>query len=79
MADFFESYLSFEPHVLVRFGRWREATEMPLPEDQALYATLPAHVHYARAVGHAALGEVDEALREAIVERLEGWLERHRG
>ncbi|MEM8581327.1 MAG: hypothetical protein AAGF50_09045, partial [Pseudomonadota bacterium] len=23
MADFFESYLSFEPHIWVRFGRWR--------------------------------------------------------
>ncbi len=64
MADFFEAYLSFEPHVLVRFGRWREATELALPKDQTLYATLTANVHYARAVGHAALGEVDEALRE---------------
>ncbi len=64
MADFFESYLSFEPHILVRFGRWREATELALPEDQTLYATLTANVHYARGVGHAALGEVEEALRE---------------
>ncbi|MEM7598812.1 MAG: hypothetical protein AAF382_14045 [Pseudomonadota bacterium] len=64
MADYYESYLSFEPHVLVRFGKWREATEFPLPDDQELYATLTAHVHYARAMGHAALGEVDAALRE---------------
>ncbi|MEO0773447.1 MAG: tetratricopeptide repeat protein, partial [Pseudomonadota bacterium] len=64
MADYYESYLSFEPHVLVRFGRWREATEFPLPEDQDLYVTLTAHVHYARAIGHAALGEVDAALKE---------------
>ncbi|MEO0370993.1 MAG: tetratricopeptide repeat protein [Pseudomonadota bacterium] len=64
MADYYESYLSFEPHVLVRFGRWREATEFPLPEDQELYTTLTAHVHYARAIGHAALGEVEKALKE---------------
>ncbi|MEL7253380.1 MAG: tetratricopeptide repeat protein [Pseudomonadota bacterium] len=64
MADYYESYLSFEPHVLVRFGRWREATEFPLPEDQELYVTLTAHVHYARAIGHAALGEIEEALKE---------------
>lgn len=62
MADFYESYLSFRPHVLVRFGRWREATELTLPEDQDLYCTLTAHVHYARALGHAALGEVAQAL-----------------
>ncbi len=64
MADYFEAYLSFEPHVLVRFGRWHEATELALPEDQTLYCTLAAHVHYARGVGHAALGEVEDALRE---------------
>jgi tetratricopeptide (TPR) repeat protein len=64
MADFFESYLSFEPHILVRFGRWKEATQLILPEDQDLYATLTANVHYARGVGYAALGDVDAALRE---------------
>lgn len=64
MADYFEAYLGFEPHVLVRFGRWREATELDLPEDTELYCTLAAHVHYARGVGHAALGEVEQALAE---------------
>ena len=64
MADYFESYLSFGPHVLVRFGRWREATQLELPDDPELYCTQAAHVHYARAVGHAALGEVDAALAE---------------
>jgi tetratricopeptide (TPR) repeat protein len=61
MADFFESYLSFEPHVWVRFGRWRECTELPLPEDRELYCTLTAFTWYARALGHAALGEIEEA------------------
>ena len=61
MADFFESYLGFEPHVWVRFGRWRECTELPLPEDRELYCTLTAFTWYARALGHAALGEIEEA------------------
>ena len=61
MADFFEAYLSFEPHILVRFGRWRACTELALPEDQDLYCTLTAFVWYARALGHAALGEIAEA------------------
>lgn len=61
MADYFESYLSFEPHVLVRFGKWREAIALELPEDPELYCTLTAHVHYARGVAHAALGEVKQA------------------
>ena len=61
MADYFESYLSFEPHVLVRFGKWREAIALELPEDRELYCTLTAHVHYARGVAHAALGEVEQS------------------
>lgn len=64
MADYFESYLAFEPHVLVRFGRWREATQLSLPEDQTLYCTLTANIHYARGVAHAALGEVAQAEAE---------------
>jgi tetratricopeptide (TPR) repeat protein len=63
MADYFESYLSFEPHVLVRFGKWREATRLQVPEDPKLYCTLTAHVHYARGVAHAALGEIGQAER----------------
>ena len=65
MADYFESYFSFEPHVLVRFGRWKEAAEMPLPDDPSLFCTLTANTHYARGVALAALGRVDEAEREA--------------
>ena len=64
MADYFESYLSFEPHVLVRFGKWREAIALELPDDPELYCTLAANVHYARGVAHAALGEVEKAETE---------------
>lgn len=66
MADYFESYLSFEPHVLVRFGKWREALALELPEDQELYCTLAAHVYYARGVAYAALGEVGKAEGEQV-------------
>ena len=64
MADYFESYLGFEPHVLVRFGRWREAVNFPLPQDQRLYCTLTANAHYARGVANAALGDVARAEEE---------------
>jgi tetratricopeptide (TPR) repeat protein len=64
MADYFESYLSFEPHVLVRFGKWREATRLALPDDPDLYCTLAAQVRYARGVAHAALGEIAQAEAE---------------
>jgi tetratricopeptide (TPR) repeat protein len=64
MADYFESFMGFEPHVLVRFGRWREAIALELPEDRELFCTLTAHVHYARGVAHAALGDVAAAEAE---------------
>lgn len=61
MANYFESYLGMEPHILVRFGKWRQAIEMELPQDQDLYCTLTANIHYAKGVAHAALGEVEQA------------------
>jgi tetratricopeptide (TPR) repeat protein len=64
MADYFESYLSFEPHVLVRFGKWRDALALQLPENPDLYCTLAANVHYARGVAQAALGHIEQAEAE---------------
>lgn len=64
MADYFESFMAMEPHLLVRFGLWEEAIALPLPEDQELYRTLTANTHYARALGHAATGNVAAALEE---------------
>jgi tetratricopeptide (TPR) repeat protein len=64
MADFLESYLSMKTHVQIRFGRWRDIIAEPLPEDQALYVHTTASLHYAKAVAHAALGEVAESEAE---------------
>ena len=61
MADFFESYMALEPHILVRFGRWQDAIALEPPEDTGVWKTLTANVHYARAIGFAALGRVAEA------------------
>lgn len=67
MADYFESYLAMEPHILMRFGRWEDLIAMEPPEDQELYATLTANTHYARAVAFAALGQIDDAEAEEQV------------
>ncbi|NOC90819.1 tetratricopeptide repeat protein [Ruegeria sp. HKCCD6604] len=57
MADYFESYMSMGPHILIRFGRWEEAKALELPSDPDLYRTLTATTHYARAIAHAATGD----------------------
>ncbi len=61
MADYFESYMAMGPHILIRFGRWEEAKALKLPNEPDLYRTLTATVHYARAIAHAATGQVPEA------------------
>lgn len=75
MADFFESYVSVRQHVLVRFGKWQQIIEQPLPADQALYCNTTATMHYAKGVAHAALGnvpaaEAEQALFRAAVQRV---------
>ena len=66
MADFLEGYLTKKQHVLVRFGKWREIIDQKLPEDQELYCSNVAMMHYAKAVAHSALGNVSEAETEKV-------------
>ena len=61
MADWAEGFVPTRLHALVRFGRWRELIDEPLPADEELYCVTTAMLHYAKGVAHAALGEVDEA------------------
>ncbi len=60
-ADFYESYLSVWVHVLIRFGRWKQIIDEPLPKDAELYANLTATLHYAKGVAFAATGDVEQA------------------
>ncbi len=69
MADFFESYVSIRQHVLVRFGKWEEIIEQPLPADPELYCNTTAMMHYAKGVAHAALGNVPAAEAEQALFR----------
>ena len=61
MADHLEGYLSMKQHVLVRFGRWQDIIDQPLPEDTDLYRCTTALMHYAKGVAHSALGQIEEA------------------
>jgi tetratricopeptide (TPR) repeat protein len=61
MADWLEGFVPIKQHVLIRFGRWKEILEQPLPEDQDLYCVTTAMMRYARTVALASIGEVDAA------------------
>ncbi len=51
-------------HVPVRFGRWHEIVDAPMPPHPELYVTTTLMVHYAKGVAHAALGDFEVAERE---------------
>lgn len=59
-----EGYYATRMHVLVRFGRWHEIIEAPLPDDLDLYLVTTAMHHYAKGVAHAALKNFREAETE---------------
>lgn len=75
MAITMEGYYSMKMHVLVRFGKWQEIIETPMPDDPKLYCVSTAMHHYAKGVAHAALRDIGAAeeqrrLFEAAVLRI---------
>jgi tetratricopeptide (TPR) repeat protein len=64
MADWLEGFLGMRVHVLVRFGRWQDLLDLPLPADPVLYSATTAMLHYGRGVACSALGRLEEAERE---------------
>jgi tetratricopeptide (TPR) repeat protein len=64
MADVLESKVPLGLHVLIRFGKWQQIIDTPLPEDQELYCVTTAVSRYARGVAFAATGRVAEAEQE---------------
>jgi tetratricopeptide (TPR) repeat protein len=60
-ATTLEGYYSMTLHVMVRFGRWQEIIDAPLPDDPELYQVSMAMSHYAKAVAHASLKQFDGA------------------
>jgi len=56
-----EGYYSMSVHVMVRFGRWQEIIDAPLPDDPELYPVSTAMYHYAKGVAYASLKRFDDA------------------
>ncbi len=64
LAITMEGYYSMKMHVLVRFGRWQNIVEEPMPDDPQLYCVSTAMHHYAKGVAHASLKNFEAADRE---------------
>ena len=63
LAVTMEGYYSMKMHVLVRFGRWQDIVNAPMPEDPELYCVSTAMHYYAKGVANAALGNIEDAER----------------
>lgn len=64
MADWLEGFLAMGVHVDIRFGRWTEIIDAPLPDDAELYCVSTAMAHYAKGIAFAATGRVEPALEQ---------------
>ncbi|HQV29531.1 MAG TPA: tetratricopeptide repeat protein [Thermoflexales bacterium] len=64
MADWAEGFAPMRLHALVRFGKWQEILDAPLPADPELYCVTTAMLHYAKGVAYAASGRVPAAEAE---------------
>ncbi len=64
MADWLEGFMSVKMHVLIRFGKWQEIIDTPLPNNQDLYCVTTAMTHYAKGVALAATGRIEEAQQQ---------------
>ncbi len=75
MADWAEGFVPMKMHVLIRFGKWREIIDAPLPENQELFYVTTAMMHYAKGVAYAttsdvAVAESHQRLFEVAVSRV---------
>ncbi|MEM7095732.1 MAG: tetratricopeptide repeat protein [Actinomycetota bacterium] len=68
-ADSAEVFWAMDIHVRIRFGRWQELIDLELPTDPELWCATTAIGMYAKALAHAALGNIDEA--EAFRDRFQ--------
>jgi tetratricopeptide (TPR) repeat protein len=61
MADWLEAFVPMKLHALIRFGKWQEIIDAPMPEDRDLYCVTTAMLHYAKGVAYAATSQVEQA------------------
>ncbi len=64
LAITMEGYYSMKMHVLVRFGRWQDIVDEPMPDNPQLYCVSTVMHHYAKGISHAALKNFPEAKRQ---------------
>jgi tetratricopeptide (TPR) repeat protein len=62
--DIFEGFLPMIYHALIRFGKWQEILDEPLPTDPGKFASVYGIAHYARTIALSSLNRIPEAETE---------------
>jgi tetratricopeptide (TPR) repeat protein len=60
LANYLEAYYGMKVHVYIRFGKWQEIINAPMPDDPQLFVMTTALWHYAKGVAYAATGNVEK-------------------
>ena len=64
LVNYLEAFYGMKAHVLIRFGKWQEILDEPLPENPELFCVTHAVWQYAKGIAHAVLGNIDTALEQ---------------
>ena len=56
-----EGYFSMKMHALVRFGKWQQIVDTPMPENPDLYCVSTSMHHYAKGIAYAAMKQFGDA------------------
>ncbi|MEM7335303.1 MAG: tetratricopeptide repeat protein [Chloroflexota bacterium] len=64
LVNYLEGYSGMKVHVYIRFGKWQEIIDEPMPEDQELYCVTTAMWHYGKGVAFAATGDIENAEKQ---------------
>ena len=55
VANSIEHFSGLRAHVYVRFGKWQEIIDQPLPDDPVLFPVSTAYWFYAKGIAHASM------------------------
>ena len=64
LANFLEAFYGMKVHVYIRFGKWQEILDEPMPADPHLFCVTTTLWHYAKGIAYAVLGQVEKAAVE---------------
>jgi tetratricopeptide (TPR) repeat protein len=64
LVNYLEGYYGMKVHVYIRFGKWQDIIDGPMPDEPGLFVVTTALWHYAKGVAYAATGDVANGAKQ---------------